>query len=172
MDWITFTKQQVDDDALPSVCMVCGVEATDRVNKTFSHSPEWVEHLYWVGGVPGVIAESFFTTKMRVACPLCPDHLNHWRKLVLVASTGWLVSLPPAGIGYLVGTWFFSGSATAPYVGLGTGAAIGLIPWLAVVIRLATTRVKATNITADEITFQRVADVFVRAAKREPETSP
>jgi hypothetical protein len=163
MDWITFTKQQVDDDALPSVCMVCGETATERVDKTFSHTPDWVGFLYLFGIVPGLIAEQFYTKKMRVACPLCSDHHDHWRKLIITASLGWLASLPLAGIGFLVGMMVSPNSGLAPFIGLGVGAVVGLIPWLWIVIRLAFTRVKATYISTDEITLQRVADGFVKA---------
>ncbi len=76
-----------------------------------------------------------------------------------------------AGIGFLIGPAMGSDSITAQLIGLGIGAAIGLIPWIGVVIYLATTRVKVTNITADEITFQRVADAFVKAAQRPSEES-
>ena len=146
MDWITFTKQQVENDALPSVCMVCGEEATRRVNKTFSYTPEWVGFLYLLGFLPGLVAAQFTTQEMRVSCPLCTDHQNHWRKLTLVASMGWFVSLPLASIGFLIGMAIRSDSITVQLIGLGIGAAVGLIPWLGVVIYLVTTRVKVLSL--------------------------
>ena len=169
MDWVTLTRQQVDGDALPSVCMVCGSAASVRLSKTFTYHPDWVSYLYLAGVVPGLIAESLCSTEMRVSCPLCAEHQNHWLKLTLTASMGWLVSLPLSGIGFLAGRALADGSTVAPFVGFGLGATMGLISWLGLVIHLATTRVKVTEIAADTITLQRVADAFARATSQQDE---
>jgi|SRR5581483_4206696 len=170
MDWITLTRQQVESDALPSVCMACGGPATRRINQTFSWTPEWVQGLYLAAILPGVIAEYYLKKEMRVACPFCRAHENHWRKLVWVASTGWLLAFLLGGLGYLFGTMIGATPSVTLYTALAAGA-LGLITWLAVVIRLATTRIKATKITNDEITFQGVAEDFVRAIKAQ-QTKP
>jgi len=104
MDWVTLTRQQVDNDALPRVCMACGKPATCSVNETFEYSPEWVEWLYFAGYFPGLIADNFFGKEMRVSCPFCHEHQNE--------------------IGFT-----------------------------------------AKRITADDITFEGVADAFVKAVK-------
>lgn len=165
MDWITLTKQQVEEDTLPPVCMVCGGPATCRVNKTFEYTPEWVAYLYFAGILPGVIAQYFLEKEMRVACPFCRGHQNHWRKLIWIASIGWLLALLLAGLGYGAGSLIGSTSDRALYIGAGVGSSLGLITWLVVVSYLASTRIKATKITNDEITLQRLADGFVRAVK-------
>lgn len=66
MDWITFSKQQVEDDALPPVCMACGAPASRRISKTFHWMPDWVGFLFLAGILPGVIADYFLGKEMRV----------------------------------------------------------------------------------------------------------
>jgi hypothetical protein len=166
MDWVTFTREQVDANSLPSVCIVCGEHATDCVNKTFSHTPDWVQYLYFAGFFPGMIAEHFWTKEMRVSCPVCPKHRTHWSKLVWFASAGWLLALPLALLGLALGAVMFP-VADPRTVGLvAAGAIIGLIIWITIVIRLAVTWVKVSRIsnTGDEITFERVSDAFATAA--------
>src|SRR5262249_38909040 len=164
-DWVTITKQQVENDTLPPVCMVCGQAATCRANQSFSHTPEWVEWLYLAGIIPGLIAAHFLTKEMRVSCPFCSRHRNHWRALYWLGGVGWLVcGLPLAGIGYLVGIAVGSGGA-APYIGLGVGTGVRLVAWLVALIYVYNTRIGATKVTSAEITLQGVHDAFARAVK-------
>jgi hypothetical protein len=164
MDWVTISKQQVEADALPPVCMACGGPASCRISRTFSFEPEWVQYLYFVFLVPGVIAEYLLKKEMRVACPLCDQHKDHWSKLVWAATTGWLGVPLFAGLGYWVGPMIFS-SEGAALIGLAVGSCVSLIAYVGVVMYVANTRIHATKITDHDITFQRVADGFVRAIK-------
>jgi hypothetical protein len=165
MDWITPTKQQVENDASPRLCMVCGAPATCCVNKSFSHTPDWVEWLYFAGFFPGLIAEHFFTKELRIACPFCSKHRNHWRSLYWLAGIGWLASvLVFGGLGWVVGIAVGSTTQSAP-IGAGVGAGVGLIVWLAGLIYLDSTRIGAKKVTDDEITLQGVHDSFAKAVK-------
>lgn len=167
MDWVTLTRDQVDNDALPRVCMVCGQPATECVNKTFSHTPPWVEYLYFAGVFPGMIAEHFFAKEMRVSCPVCSRHRRHWSAFVLTAGLGWLLAVPFSLIGYALGATIFpAGDARTIFGVVFAGAVLGLIIWITFVVRLALTRVKVANITSagDAITFERVSDAFARLA--------
>jgi hypothetical protein len=69
MDWVTISKQQVESDALPQVCMACGGPASCRINRTFSFTPEWAEYLYFLFLVPGVIAE--YLLKKGLSSRIC-----------------------------------------------------------------------------------------------------
>jgi hypothetical protein len=165
MDWVTVTRQQIEHDALPPVCMECGQPATCRVSETFSHTPEWVGWLYWAGFIPGLIAHHFLTQEMRVACPFCERHRNHWRRMYWLAGLGWLVGpLLGAGLGFGIGAAFWFLGEAGPFIALGVGAGLGLIVWLVLLIRIATSRIDASKITVDEITFQGVHDTFAKAA--------
>ena len=94
MDWVTITKQQVEADALPPVCMACGGPADCRISRTFSFSPEWVQYLYLVFFLPGAIAEHLLKKEMRVACPLCDQHRiigASWSGLPVSAGSSFLL---------------------------------------------------------------------------------
>ena len=168
MDWVTLTKEQVERDALPPVCMKCGEPATCRVNTSFSHTPEWVGWLYFAFILPGMIGEQFFGKEMRVSCPFCQKHRNHWSVLNWTAGVGWLVGgLLFAGAGFGIGSIFTASLKDAPYIGIAVGAGIGILSWIGVLIYLATTRIDATKVTKDSITLNRVADGFSRAVREQ-----
>src|SRR5262249_32483410 len=160
--------RQVESDALPRVCMACGAPAACAVNKTFSHTPEWVGWLYLAGIVPGLVAHHFFSKEMRVGCPFCRRHRNHWLALYWSARAGWLAAGGLAGLGCRAGTALAPDAAAAGWVGLGVGAGLGLLAWLVPVIYLANTRIDATKVTDDDITLQGVCDAFARAARDRP----
>jgi hypothetical protein len=168
MDWITLTKEQVERDTLPPVCMVCGEPATCRVNTSFAHTPEWVGWLYFPFILPGIIAEQFFTKEMRVSCPFCARHRGHWSVLNWTAGVGWLVGgLVFAGLGFLIGSLFTAYLTDAAYIGIAVGTALGILAWIGVLIYLAITRIDSKTVTADSITLHRVADGFVRAVREQ-----
>ncbi len=166
-DWVTLTRDQVESDALPDVCLVCGQPAQERVNRTFDSSPGWAALLLLAGFIPGVIALMLTSKSMRVACPLCPQHRSHWSRLTWVAGAGWLLIILLGAVGYFAGMAVsvpHRDGSTAHVAGLAIGAGIGLILWLAPVIYLASTRVGVKRITHDEITLENVAPLFAKAA--------
>jgi hypothetical protein len=166
MDWVTLSKNEVETDSLPRVCMACGAPATTAVNESFSHTPDWVGWLYLSGFIPGVIAEHYYTKHMRVACPFCDRHKGHWRVMYWVAGAGWLLAaLPLACLGYLVGAALRPDSGPVGWVGAGVGAGVGIAAWVLALVWLHNTRIDASKVTDGEITFQGVADAFVKAVK-------
>lgn len=81
MDWITLTHEEVNNDALPELCVHCGRPAAHRRNETFAWAPTWVGLLYYLGYVPGAVASSYFGRDMRVSLPVCQEHhegTKHW----------------------------------------------------------------------------------------------
>ena len=74
--------------------------------------------------------------------------------------------MPFALIGLALGAAIFPIADPRTVGVVAVSAIIGLIIWLAIVIRLAVTRVKVSNIsiTGDEITFERVSDAFASSA--------
>ena len=96
MDWIRFSKREIEADALPQVCMDCGEPASCRVSKTFEYVPDWAALLLLAGILPGIIAlivreardavadqapqssrglvdHSRGNARLRSACSLCLD---------------------------------------------------------------------------------------------------
>jgi hypothetical protein len=168
-DWVTLTREQVESDALPDVCMVCGQPAHERTNKTFDYSPDWAAWLLMAGFIPGVIALMLTSKSMRVACPLCPQHRGHWSRLTWLAAAGWLLILLLGAVGY-----FVSFAVSVPHrdgsnvhiAGLVIGAVVGVVLWLVPVVYLATTRVSVKRISDEAITLENVAPLFAKAAGR------
>lgn len=166
MDWVTLTRHQIENDALPSVCMVCGQQATCRVNQSFSHTPEWVQWLYLAGIFPGLLVSHFLTKQMRVSCPFCDRHRHHWTSLYWLAGLGWLLAgLLFAGLGFLIGMALAPSTAQPRLLGTVLGAGLGIICWIVVLIYVASTRIDATKVTSDEITLQGVHDTFAKAVR-------
>ena len=79
MDWVTLTREEVEADALPAVCMECGGHAPHRVNRTFVKDPEWVESATLVGFLAGILpgliidglSQRYLRRRIRVSCPFC-----------------------------------------------------------------------------------------------------
>ena len=166
MDWGTLTRQQVEHDALPRVCMVCGGPATCTVSRDFDHTPDWVGWLFLAGFFPGVIAAHFYTKKMRVPCAFCANHRGHWRTVGWVGGLGWLLGpVLFGGLGYLIVALITSWTSVAAWIVLGVAAGVGLVTWLSILIYLCNTRVHATKVTDDDITLQGVCDAFAKAAR-------
>src|SRR5438105_7275949 len=71
----------LDDDALPDLCMSCGARAAVRPIKTFSWMPYWARFMpYWIGLA--------FMKRRRVPIPLCEQHKNHWTIRYLIGFGG------------------------------------------------------------------------------------
>jgi hypothetical protein len=87
MDWITLTRKEVEEDALPEVCMVCGSPADRRRNETFAWHPTWVSWLYWLGYLPGVIwRDDHSQWMMALAIPLAVLGLLIWLGMAIAAG--------------------------------------------------------------------------------------
>jgi serine/threonine protein kinase len=171
-DWVTLTRQQVESDALPPVCMACGAPATDYVNRTFSCTPEWVSPHSFATFL-GAIVASLGTKEMRVACPVCPRHRNLWRKNLWVIGSGLLILPLLAGLYFLVAMTKDTRHPTSFVNVLGFVISVGLegIGGLGLVAYLLCTPIRAIKITDQEITLQGVAAGFVRAAIAEEVTA-
>jgi len=162
-DWVTLTRNQAESGRLPDVCMVCGKPTRDRVGKTFEYTPDWTALLLLVGIIPGLIAMMILSKKMRVACPVCADHRNHWTRLVWVASTGLLLPILCGLIGYLVALTLNINDEDSQWAGGVIGALVGFVVYLIPVIYMSCTRVKVELITDHEIRLRRVSSRFANA---------
>jgi hypothetical protein len=170
MDWVTLTKQEVDADALPDICIVSGAQATARFNHTFRWVPEWVQYLYWLGGLPGVIASAVLKREMRVSCPVCSKEKAAWQAYEQLRRGGWLIGLLLAVSGALFAAIWSSRDTQVVNlgaVGIGTsvGLASGLLVWLLSLLPYGQRAIRATKITEQEIHLLGVAHEFVKAVQ-------
>jgi hypothetical protein len=169
MDWVTLSRDVVENDRLPRLCVYCGRPSSTFHNRTFEWCPAWVSWWYWAGLLPGAILSSMYGRKMRVSLPVCAKHGNVPLRLGLVGGLGWFV-LPAivGGIGALIGYLVDPGVPEhGRYLALGAapGAIVGFIIWLVWIIRLASLSLSADEITDDGILLRGLAHDFVMATK-------
>ena len=154
----------LDDDALPQLCMKCGAPATTRKEKTFSWCPSWVAVLILVGLLPWFIVALILTKRRRVSVPFCEAHKNHWRWRALFALVGFAVPVllfvagiavsGPRGNDNLSGILLLAGVA-------------GFFVWLIAVAVVYGTAIAPANIDDRSITLKNVGTEFADAYKEQ-----
>ena len=159
---------------LPDFCMVCGEPTTTRVTSTIQYQSKGAQAAmmlgFFLGGIPGVVIAILTSHETPVACPICARHRNHWSRLTIFASTGWMIPILLAGLGFLVG-YLASHSTSvdhpgpAAFVGMVTGLVCGAAMYLIPVIYLCCTVVKCEQTSEDYITFNRVSSKFASATR-------
>jgi hypothetical protein len=142
----------LDDDALPDVCMKCGAPAVTRNQKTFSWHPSWALVLLLLGLLPYVIAALILTKRRRVSIPFCETHKNHWLWRVLFALGSLAVPL-----------LLFAAGVAADSAGLAVAGVLSAIVWLIAVAVVFNTAINVVEITDDSIKLRNVGGEFVRA---------
>jgi hypothetical protein len=172
MDWVTLTRDDVENDRLPRLCVHCGRPATDVSNTTFEWCPDWVGLTYLLGIFPGVILQGILGKKMRVSLPVCEGHRGLKATIVLVAALGWLV-IPGVlgglgtGVAALIGSLVRAGwpEWTDLAWGFFPGLGVGFLVWLVWLIRLASLQIQVVEITDEGIQLRGLAHDFVMAVK-------
>jgi len=146
----------LDDEAVPDVCMKCGAPSTVRPMKTFSWMPYWARFMpYWIGLA--------FMKRRRVPVPLCDQHKNHWTIRYLIGFGGLaLVVLMFIAGGVLLAN--DDGGPGGVFGGVVLAAAVVVfLAWLITLIVLAVTQINVFEITDETITLRNVNPEFVRA---------
>jgi hypothetical protein len=150
---ILLRRHEVEDRALPFVCLRCGRPAS-----------LWKTKQFWLAAPAGVGAVGKVT---RVEVPLCSAHRRHWlwRGLIGGVLGGVLVAC------FLIGLPAVAEPDTVPPAWRHTLALafipgfFGLVLWLPVVLVLHFTSVRPTKVTADDITLAGVSPGFVGKLK-------
>ncbi|TWU11416.1 Serine/threonine-protein kinase PknB [Symmachiella macrocystis] len=153
-DWVSLTRQQVETELLPDVCMVCGVPAFERVNHTFTDY-----------GMCKRVGDYGFmrTTRMRIPCSVCPKHRRHWRRLLKWAISGLIgVSLLTV-VTFMILADAYWNDPDVVVGGTITVGTLAVILWISAILYIACTRVSAESITDQHIKLQRVSPEFVAA---------
>ena len=164
MDWITFSKEEIESDALPLFCVECGAPSTCHVSKTFEYAPDWAQYLIFLGLVPGIIACAITQRQMRVSCPLCPEHGRRWRALPFSLRLGWMIMPLGVAVGYGLARLASADTSVDGVMGGGLLSAVAWGIWVGVDF-CGRSHVKAVRITTKEISFEGLSDTFVKAAK-------
>ena len=152
-------RDDVEDRALPFVCLRCGRPAS-----------LWKTKQFFLAAPYGAAAVGKLT---RVEVPLCSRHRRHWLWRALFGVVGGVVVAL-----FLVGLPAVAEPDTVPpawrstlAIPLGLGC-IGLPLWLPVMLVLHFTSVRPTTVTEDDITLAGVSPAFVRELKEYRRSSP
>jgi hypothetical protein len=156
---VLLRRHEVEDRALPFVCLRCGRPAS-----------LWKTKQFFLAAPAGVGAVGKLT---RVEVPLCSGHRRHWLWRGLFGAVG----------GVLVACFLVGLAAVAepdtvppawrPALSIPFGiACIGLPLWVPVMLLLHFTSVRPTHVTADDITLAGVAPGFVDELKEYRRLSP
>ena len=177
-DIVVVGAKDVAAGRLPDFCMVCGEHTTARVKTTIHYQSKAAQAAmmlgFFLGGIPGVAIAILTSHETPVACPICARHRNHWSRLTIFASIGWMIPILLAGVGFLIGYLASNSSSvdrpeTAAFVGMLTGFVSGLAIYLIPVIYLYCTVVKCEQTSDHHISFNRVSSAFARAARSQGE---
>lgn len=140
---------------LPSYCVKCGQAVTSQaLDKTFYwHSP-WLYLLILVNLLVYAIVATIIRKKARVLVPLCDEHRQHRRNLLIAT---WVLALGFIPGGILVGS-LIKDPDTAVAVGLLTGLAL----FVAAIVTAAKSNVmRPTEITDFQATFTGACEQFL-----------
>jgi hypothetical protein len=175
-DIVVVGVKDVAAGRLPDLCMVCGEHTTERVKTTISYQSKPAQAAmmlgFILGGIPGVAIAILTSHETPVACPICDRHRNHWSRLTIFASIGWMIPFLLAGLGFLIGylasySTSVDRPGTAAFVGMMSGLVSGAAIYLIPVIYLCCTVVKCEQTSDDHISFNRVSSAFARAARNQ-----
>lgn len=173
-DMVVVGIKEIAASRLPDLCMVCGTQTTERVKATIHYQSKAAQAAmmlgFFLGGIPGVIIGILTSHETPVACPLCARHRNHWSRLTIFASIGWIIPILLAVSGFILG-YFASHSTSintpepAAFLGLVSGLISGAAIYLIPVIYLSCTVVKCEQTSDNDISFSRVSSAFANAAR-------
>lgn len=139
---------------LPQICLRCGVSASSTVSQTFTWCPGWVSYLFFLGGLPYFIVAAHLTQRARLQLPMCPAHLNHWRK----RSRAVLISFF-ALLAFLIVGYFALESGLIYFM-----ACIGFLAQFVVVLILCqASAIVPTHMTEKEIVLAGISPLFLDA---------
>jgi len=149
----------LDDEALPDVCMKCGADSTVRPMKTFSWMPYWARFMPYGVGLA-------FMKRRRVPVPLCDRHKSHWvmRYIVIFGGLAAFLLLFILG-GVMAAASDGPGGDPLKILAILMFVVGGILflAWLVTAIVLGVTQINVFEITDDTITLRNVSPEFVRA---------
>jgi hypothetical protein len=157
--------EDVDDDALPDLCMKCAAPATIRVRRTFAWTPSWVIVLIVCVTLPGIIVALVLTKRKRVTVPLCEQHKNHWSWRLWVGLIGFGVVLLPFAAGFVSNSLGPSAGDVTPWLFL--SAFFAFLVWLIFMLVLQAGVIRPAEIGDYTITLQNVSRGFADAYRDE-----
>jgi hypothetical protein len=174
---VRLSRHEVEEGALPFVCLRCGAPATLTRYKTFSWHPNWIDWFLVIGLlcftpllIAGVVLSFAMAERMRVPVPLCEAHKNHWRWRSWFIYGG-LALFAVLGIGALV---FWGSTIKSQHEALKAAAgwlcaATGVLAlaWLIAAAIVQNKAIRAIEITEQSITLIKASPDFAEALAQE-----
>ena len=163
--YVEIPRHLIDAQQLPNVCVVCGRPTSRRQSHEFSYTSELSGGIIVVLMIfffpAGILAAIMLTKKVRVSCPICVAHKNHWQSLGWFAGLGWM--LIPAGVfvGLFLGGFLDNGRRD-PWILLPCILS-SIIAYVVPLVWMGVTRVSASNISEKSIVLKRVSAAFAVA---------
>ena len=163
--YVEIPQHLIETQQLPNICMVCGRPTTRRQSHEFSYTSDLSGGIIVVLMIfffpAGILAAIMLTKKVRVSCPVCVAHKNHWSCLAWFAGLGWM--LIPIGVfaGLYLGGFLYKGQRDPwillPCILAGVAAYVVPLVWLGV------TRVSASEISEHALVLKRVSAAFANS---------
>ncbi len=167
---IRITRYEVQNNLLPSVCVVTGEPTTDVKRHTFRWTPPWVGILILGGVLPYVIVAMILRKDITFDVPIASRKKGHWlwRQLFGIFGVLGCIGLVVVGIALANGP---GQQRQGPDIGLYTaaGAGVGLLLVLAGAVILQFTSVRPKEITDEDITLTGVHENFIVAMEEDRE---
>lgn len=167
---IRITRYEVQNNLLPSVCVVTGEPTTDVKRHTFRWTPPWVGILILGGVLPYVIVAMILRKDITFDVPIASRKKGHWlwRQLFGIFGVLGCIGLVVVGIALANGP---GQQRQGPNIGLITAGAagVGLLVVLVVAVILQYTSVRPKEITDEDITLTGVHENFIVAMEQDRE---
>lgn len=167
---IRITRYEVQNNLLPSVCVVTGEPTTDVKRHTFRWTPPWVGILILGGVLPYVIVALILRKDITFDVPIASRKKGHWlwRQLFGIFGVLGCIGLVLVGIALANGP---GQQRQGPDVGLITAGAagVGLLVVLVIALILQNTSVRPKEITDEDITLTGVHENFIVAMEEDRE---
>jgi hypothetical protein len=149
-------KEETRGEDFPRLCVRCGEAADTDSRQTFAWQPGWVHVFLLCGLFPWLLIMLIMRKTMRVTLPVCHRHRNDWLLRRLFVGLG-LLFFVALGIGLAI----LDGQLPNDAVNIAAAVFIGgFLAWIITAAILASTAVRAGEITADSIDLVGVSKKF------------
>ena len=155
---IRLGRYEIEHYDPPPVCVRCGARSVVCKDHRFQWSPPWVYVLLLLGVIPYAIAAGATQKRMTVPMPLCDRHKWHWGGRTAVVLLG-LVGIFVVMFGGIV----FANELNAEPPVVFIPVSFLFLAWIVSAVVLASTTIRAREITDKSITLMGISPEFIEA---------
>jgi hypothetical protein len=155
---IRLGRYEIEHYDPPPVCVRCGARSVVCKDHRFQWSPPWVYVLLLLGVIPYAIAAGATQKRMTVPMPLCDRHKWHWGGRTAVVLLGLVAIIAILIMGVALGAELDADPALI-FIPVG----FLFLAWIVSAIVLASTTIRAREITDKSITLMGISPEFIEA---------